>query len=114
MAPTPRSRTARRFSNSCFSALIRAAKIALIFSWSDQRSSSDIDSSSSFFFDNIPTPCRINWGFNIAAPANNQEGTRLLPTRTKIVIYVGDPNRNFREPPEANSPTSGAIALANA
>ena len=44
-----------------------AAKIALSFSWSDQRSSSDIDLSSSFF-DKILMPCKTNSGFNIAAP----------------------------------------------
>ena len=64
-----------------------AAKIALSFSWSDQRSSSDIDSSSSFF-DNILMPCRTNSGFNIAAPTNNQEGYQLLPTKTKVVFKL--------------------------
>src|SRR5262249_23240453 len=59
-APGPLLRRASRFSSSCFSALIRVDKIALIFSWRDQRSSSDIDSNSNFFIDMWPNPNLID------------------------------------------------------
>ena len=49
-----RLRIARRFSNSCFSALIRADKMRPILSWRSQRSSSGIDSNSNFFADMQP------------------------------------------------------------
>src|ERR1700730_13901163 len=70
----PRLRTARRFSSSCFSALIRADKIALIFSWSDQRSFSDMDSNSAFFADMLAAPAvpTLLTGCHIATPDINQ------------------------------------------
>src|SRR5437660_502022 len=52
----PPPRTAKRFSSSCFSALIRSDKIPLISPWSNQRSSRDIDSNSSFLADML-APC---------------------------------------------------------
>ncbi len=52
----PRFRTANRLSSSCFSALIRADKSPLICSWSDQRSSNDMDSNSVFLADMLQ-PC---------------------------------------------------------
>jgi hypothetical protein len=54
VTPTPRLRTARRFSSSRCSALIRADKMALILSWRAQSSSSDMDSNSSGFSDMLP------------------------------------------------------------
>src|SRR6516225_6549209 len=51
MGFVPRLRMAKRFSNSYFSALIRADKIALILSWRVQRSSNDMDSNSKVLVD---------------------------------------------------------------
>jgi hypothetical protein len=68
-----RLRIAKRISSCCFSALIRFDSTSLIFSWSDQRSSSDIASNSNFFAD------ALTWGSQFfpegltAMPASQQE-----------------------------------------
>src|SRR5689334_11575025 len=54
MLSMPGLSTARRFSSSCFSALIRADQMGLVFSWSNHSSSSDMVSNSNFFVDMEP------------------------------------------------------------
>ena len=80
----PPPRAASRFSNSCFSALIRSDKIPLISSCSDQRSSSDMDSNSIFFadmFHHVDAPRYRPTNIN---DAEGFHPTKYLPDKTRV------------------------------
>src|SRR3954447_4914413 len=88
MTSLPRLRTAKRFSSSRFSEVIRADKIPLIFSCSSQRSSTDIVSRSIFLIDIGDLTSRFEFNLSYYSVPAFASGCPELPT-VKVRTHAG-------------------------